>query len=185
MIKLEDGDYAPEECCTFGRNFETGEMEVDDVSLPCGCDCSRGGTLEISCESCVIQKIMNEYGEQEENRWIPVSERLPENEREKVMVMTPSGTTVGWYAKKAFSKGWATEYKKVWHILYFYDIEPWCLTSNFDYYRNPKIYTLENEKVRSLQVLAWKPLKEMFKNFDPCVTQGILEEMKETGEKND
>lgn len=49
MIKLEDGDYVPEECCTFGRNFETGEMEVDDVSLPCGCDCSCGGTLEISC----------------------------------------------------------------------------------------------------------------------------------------
>ena len=23
MIKLEDGDYVPEECCTFGRNFET------------------------------------------------------------------------------------------------------------------------------------------------------------------
>jgi hypothetical protein len=41
MIKLEDGDYVPEECCTFGRNFETGEMEVDDVSLPqgaCGAD---------------------------------------------------------------------------------------------------------------------------------------------------
>ena len=78
MIKLEDGDYVPEECCTFGRNFETGEMEVDDVTLSCGCDCSRGGTLDISCESCVIQKIMNEYGEQEENRWIPVSERLPD-----------------------------------------------------------------------------------------------------------
>ena len=85
MIKLEDGDYVPEECCTFGRNFETGEMEVDDVSLPCGCDCSRGGNLEISCESCVIQKIMNEYGEQEENGWIPVSERLPE-ERNSIFV---------------------------------------------------------------------------------------------------
>lgn len=78
MIKLEDGDYVPEECCTFGRNFETGEMEVDDVSLPCGCDCSRGGTLEISCENCVIQKIMNEYGEQEESRWIPVYVEMPE-----------------------------------------------------------------------------------------------------------
>lgn len=134
----------------------------------------------------MIEQLLADLEQDEkENGWIPVSERLPENEREKVMVMTPSGTTVGWYAKKAFSKGWATEYKKVWHILYFYDIEPWCLTSNFDYYRNPKIYTLENEKVRSLQVLAWKPLKEMFKNFDPCVEQGILEEMKETGEKND
>lgn len=78
MIKLEDGDYVPEECCTFCRNFETSEMEIDDVILPCGCDCSCGGTLDISCESCVIQKIMNEYGEQEENRWIPVSERLPD-----------------------------------------------------------------------------------------------------------
>lgn len=89
MIKLEDGDYVPEECCTFGRNFETGEMEVDDVSLPCGCDCSRGGNLEISCESCVIQKIMNEYGEQEENGWIPVSERLPE-ERDSMILYLQS-----------------------------------------------------------------------------------------------
>ncbi|MBU5480911.1 DUF551 domain-containing protein [Blautia sp. MSJ-19] len=78
MIKLEDGDYAPEECCTFGRNFETGEMEVDDVSLPCGGDCSCGGTFEDPCKNCVIQKIMNEYGEQEENRWIPVDEKLPD-----------------------------------------------------------------------------------------------------------
>lgn len=78
MIKLEDGDYVPEECCTFGRNFETGEMEVDDVSLPCGCDCSCGGTLEISCKNCVLQKIMNEYGEQEESRWIPVYVEMPE-----------------------------------------------------------------------------------------------------------
>ena len=45
MIKLEDGDYVPEECCTFCRNFETGEMEIDDVILPCGCDCSCGGTI--------------------------------------------------------------------------------------------------------------------------------------------
>lgn len=72
MIKLEDGNFVPEECCSFSRNFETGEMEIDDVSLPCGCDCGH------SCENCVIQKIMNEQGEQKENGWILCSERLPE-----------------------------------------------------------------------------------------------------------
>lgn len=92
MIKFEDGDYVPEECCTFGRNFETGEMEIDDVILPCGCDCSRGGTIGISCESCVIQKIMNAYGEARENIWIPVEERMPEElDYVFVTVKYPSG----------------------------------------------------------------------------------------------
>lgn len=80
MIKLEDGDYVPEECCTFCRNFETGEMEIDDVSLPCGGDCSCGGQFEDSCKGCTIQEIMNEYGRQKENSWIPVDERLPETD---------------------------------------------------------------------------------------------------------
>ena len=85
MIKLEDGNYVPEECCTFGRNFETGEMEVDDVSLPCGDDCSCGGVFEDPCKECVIQKIMNEYGEQEDNRWILVNTEMPkERTRHKV-----------------------------------------------------------------------------------------------------
>ena len=78
MIKLEDGDYVPEECCTFCRNFETGEMEIDDIGLPCGGDCSCGGQFEDSCKGCTIQEIMNEYGRQKENSWIPVDERLPE-----------------------------------------------------------------------------------------------------------
>ncbi len=30
MIKLEDGDYAPEECCTFGRNL-TEERRCKNV----------------------------------------------------------------------------------------------------------------------------------------------------------
>ena len=77
MIKLEDGNYVPEECYTFGRNFETGEMEVDDVSLPCGGDCSCGGTFEDSCKNCVIQRVMNEYAEQKENGWIPVNTKMP------------------------------------------------------------------------------------------------------------
>lgn len=72
MIKLEDGNFVPEECCSFSRNFETGEMKIDDVSLPCGCDCGH------SCENCVIQKVMNEHGGQKENEWIPVGERMPE-----------------------------------------------------------------------------------------------------------
>ena len=78
MVKLEDGDYVPKECCTFCRNFETGEMEIDDVSLPCGGDCSCGGEFEDSCKNCTIQEIMNEYGRQKEHGWIPVDERLPE-----------------------------------------------------------------------------------------------------------
>lgn len=80
MVKLEDGDYVPKECCTFCRNFETGEMEIDDVSLPCGGDCSCGGEFEDSCKNCTIQEIMNEYGRQKEHGWIPVDERLPEED---------------------------------------------------------------------------------------------------------
>lgn len=78
MIKLEDGNWVPEECCTFGRNFETNEMEIDDVSLPCGCDCSAGGTFEDPCKNCVIQQIMNEYAELKEDDWIPCSKKMPE-----------------------------------------------------------------------------------------------------------
>lgn len=92
MIKLEDGDYVPEECCTFCRNFETGEMEIDDVSLPCGGDCSCGGQFEDSCKGCTIQEIMNEYGRQKENGWIPVSERLPED---GTYITTLDGELVG------------------------------------------------------------------------------------------
>ncbi len=32
MIKDEDGNYVPEECCSFSRNFETGNIEIDDVN---------------------------------------------------------------------------------------------------------------------------------------------------------
>ena len=58
MIKDEDGNYVPEECCSFSRNFETGNIEID-VDLPCGADCDD------QCQNCVIQRIMNEYTEQE------------------------------------------------------------------------------------------------------------------------
>ena len=36
MIEFEDGHFVPMECCSLGRNFETGEMEIDDIDLPCG-----------------------------------------------------------------------------------------------------------------------------------------------------
>ena len=73
MVKLEDGNYIPEECCTINRC-----LEVDDVNLPCGADCRE------QCSSCVIQKIMNAYGESGDNDWIPVTERLPE-ERDSIL----------------------------------------------------------------------------------------------------
>lgn len=59
MIKDEDGNYVPEECCSFSRNFETENIEIDHVDLPCGADCDD------QCQNCVIQRIMNEYTEQE------------------------------------------------------------------------------------------------------------------------
>lgn len=78
MIKLEDGNWVPEECCTFGRNFETNEIEIDDVSLPCGCDCLAGDTFEDPCKSCTIQQIMNEYAELKEDKWIQCNKKMPE-----------------------------------------------------------------------------------------------------------
>lgn len=56
---IKGGNYVPEECCSFSRNFETGNIEIDYVDLPCGADCDD------QCQNCVIQRIMNEYTEQE------------------------------------------------------------------------------------------------------------------------
>mgnify|MGYP003290183745 FL=1 len=56
MIKLEDGNYVPKECCTTTNpRTSGGKSYVDDVELPCGENCDS------DCCSCVIQKIMNEY----------------------------------------------------------------------------------------------------------------------------
>ena len=58
MIKLEDGNYVPKECCTVTNPLTSGgKSYVDDVELPCGENCDN------NCGSCVIQKIMNEYAE--------------------------------------------------------------------------------------------------------------------------
>ena len=56
MVRLDDGDCVPRECCTFTNPLTSGgKSVVDDVELPCGADC------ENECSNCVIQKIMNEY----------------------------------------------------------------------------------------------------------------------------
>lgn len=58
MVKLEDGNYVPKECCTFTNPITSGgKSYVDDVELPCSENCDN------NCDSCVIQKIMNEYAE--------------------------------------------------------------------------------------------------------------------------
>ena len=57
MVKLDDGDCVPRECCTFTNPLTSGgKSVVDDVELPCGADC------ENECSNCVIQKIMKETG---------------------------------------------------------------------------------------------------------------------------
>lgn len=57
MVKLDDGNFVPEECCSFTNSLTSGgKSEIDDIELPCGADC------ENDCDNCIIQKIMNEYG---------------------------------------------------------------------------------------------------------------------------
>mgnify|MGYP002762471161 CR=1 FL=1 len=75
MVKYDEDAYVPEECCTM-TNPQTscGTSVPDDVCMPC-----EGGDLcDGECSGCVIQKIMNEYAK---SAWIPVSERLPENDK--------------------------------------------------------------------------------------------------------
>lgn len=58
MIKDDDGHYVPLECCTMTNPKTSGGVsQIDDIDLPCGWDCGR------DCNGCVIQRIMDEYGE--------------------------------------------------------------------------------------------------------------------------
>ena len=42
MVKLDDGDCVPRECCTFTNPLTSGgKSVVDDVELPCGADCEN------------------------------------------------------------------------------------------------------------------------------------------------
>ena len=56
MFKMEDENYVPLQCCSFTNPITSGgKSDLDNVTLPCeseecGCDCN----------SCVIQKIMND-----------------------------------------------------------------------------------------------------------------------------
>ncbi len=58
MLKDDDGNYVPRDCCTMTNPATSGGVsEVDDVDLPCGVGCG------MNCEECIVQKIMNEYAE--------------------------------------------------------------------------------------------------------------------------
>lgn len=58
MVKLDNGNFVPEECCSFTNPLTSGgKSEIDDIELPCESNC------ENDCDNCTIQKIMNEYGE--------------------------------------------------------------------------------------------------------------------------
>lgn len=58
MIKDDDGHYVPLECCTMTNPRTSGGVsQIDDIDLPCGSECG------MECNGCVIQRIMDEYGE--------------------------------------------------------------------------------------------------------------------------
>lgn len=59
MVKIDDGHYIPRDCCTMTNPATTpeGESLIDDVDLPCGLDC------EGNCDTCIVQKIFDEYAE--------------------------------------------------------------------------------------------------------------------------
>lgn len=60
MIKLDDGNFVPKECCSFTNLLTSdGKSEIDDIELPCGTDCGN------DCNNCIIQQIMNEYGNEQ------------------------------------------------------------------------------------------------------------------------
>ena len=57
MIKLDDGTYVPRTWCTVTNPTTSGgESNVDDVDMLC-----CGNNCDGECNSCIIQKIFNEY----------------------------------------------------------------------------------------------------------------------------
>lgn len=89
----------------------------------------------------------------QEPRWIPVTERLPENAKHigafcpKYYVMTEYGVTEGWYNPDV----------KCWYVLlWFMDgrFEEWNI--NIDKGDIPKL-------VKNVPVIAWMPLPEPYK----------------------
>lgn len=58
MVKDDDGHYVPRECCTVTNPRTSGGVsQVDDIELPCGNNCL------FDCDNCIIQRIMDHYGE--------------------------------------------------------------------------------------------------------------------------
>lgn len=89
---------------------------------------------------------------EQEPRWIPVAERLPENAKHKgalcpkYYVMTEYGVTEGWYNPDV----------KCWYaLLWFMDVrfEEWNI--NIDKGDIPKL-------VKNVPVIAWMPLPEPY-----------------------
>ena len=89
----------------------------------------------------------------QESRWIPVTERLPENAKHKgafcpkCYVMTEYGVTEGWYNPDV----------KCWYaLLWFMDVrfEEWNI--NIDKGDIPKL-------VKNVPVVAWMPLPQPYK----------------------
>lgn len=56
MVKDGDGHYVPLECCSMTNPATSGGVSmIDDIDLPCGSDCGN------ICDTCIVQKIMDEY----------------------------------------------------------------------------------------------------------------------------
>ena len=94
---------------------------------------------------------------QPEQRWIPVTERLPENADHpgafcpRYQVTTPYGVTEGWYRPHDHEKG-GQWYALFWFMSHRYEI--W----NIDFERGdvPKI-------IGEAPVMAWRPFPEAYK----------------------
>lgn len=123
----------------LGRNFETNEMEIDDVSLPCGGDCSAGGTFEDSCKNCTIHEIMNEYAEIREDDWIPCSKKTPEEDGEYLVTFR--------HNTEVYLVGYGTCQRTVFGHPIGYG---WYNLQTADYYAEDSI-------------IAWMPLPEPYK----------------------
>ena len=103
----------------------------------------------------------NSTNDTDNNRWIPVGERMPENAKHKgsfcprYQVMTKFGVTEGWYNP---------DYES-WYVLVWFMTERY-LNSDIDFERgaHPKVVRCENKvNDRHSIVTAWRPLPEPYR----------------------
>lgn len=71
---------------------------------------------------CNAEKIESHYGEKpswcplkplpekKPNKWIPVSERLPENHNQEVLISLKWGIDIGWYSDGEWHSEWINHY---------------------------------------------------------------------------